>query len=159
MRSLFQTIDSKLLTFERILLAVVFFPHGAQKVFGWFGGHGFSATMHQMSQHLPAYVVFLVMIVETLGALGLFFGFLGRIGAFGILCVMIGAILTVHLQNGFFMNWMGNKAGEGFEYHLLAIGLAVPVLVNGSGAYSIDEIVARRLRVTPRFLRPSRARA
>jgi putative oxidoreductase len=65
-------------------------------------------------------------------------GLLGRVAAFGILCNMLVAIVMVTGHAGFFMNWSGTQKGEGYEYHLLAIGLSVAILVKGSGAFSID---------------------
>ncbi len=139
LRKLMQTEDDAGMLIVRVFLGLVMFPHGAQKMLGWFGGQGFAGTLQGMtSMGLPAAVVLLVIIAEFFGALGLIGGFLGRVSAFGIFCVMVGAILTVHLHNGFFMNWMGNQKGEGFEYHLLAIGMALAVMVKGSGRMSID---------------------
>jgi len=135
----------------RLTLGAVMFPHGAQKVLGWFGGGGFKATLQGMTETgLPAAIVILVMIAEFLGSLGLIFGLLTRLGALGIISVMLGAIFMVHRQYGFFMNWMGKQAGEGFEYHLLAIGIAVVLLIKGGGALSID----RALKGPPRQFRP-----
>ena len=135
----------------RLTLAAVMFPHGAQKVLGWFGGGGYNATLQGMTgSGLPAAIVILVMIAEFLGSLGLIFGFLTRLSALGIISVMLGAIFTVHRHNGFFMNWAGNQAGEGFEYHLLVIGIAVALLIKGGGALSID----RGLQAPPRQFRP-----
>ncbi len=143
MKRLMQTDDDTGRFLVRLFLGLVMFPHGAQKLLGWFGGGGFSATMQGMTgMGLPAFIVFLVIIFEFFGALSLIFGFLGRLGALGILCVMLGAIFTVHLQHGFFMNWMGQQAGEGFEYHLLAIGMALAVLVGGSGRWSVDRALS-----------------
>src|SRR5918995_1812320 len=123
----------------RITLAVVMFPHGAQKVLGWFGGHGFRGTMKYFTDSgIPAVFVRLAIAAEFLGSLGLAVGLLTRIAAFGIACVMLVAIVTVHWPNGFFMNWYGNQKGEGIEYHLLALGIALAILVKGSGALSID---------------------
>jgi putative oxidoreductase len=120
------------------------FPHGAQKVLGWFGGHGFSATMGAFthSMHIPAVFAFLAIAAEFAGSLGLIVGFLSRVAAFGIAMNMTVAILAVHHANGFFMNWMGNQKGEGFEYHLLAIGLALVVMVCGGGKASIDSALS-----------------
>ena len=129
-------------TILRLTLGAVMFPHGAQKVLGWFGGGGFNATYQGMTgMGLPAAIVVMVMIAEFLGSLGLIFGFLTRLSALGIISVMLGAIFTVHRQYGFFMNWMGNQSGEGFEYHLLVIGLAIALLIRGGGAYSIDRAI------------------
>jgi putative oxidoreductase len=82
-------------------------------------------------------------VAEFFGSLGLIVGFLGRVAAFGIFCNMLVAIIAVHAQNGFFMNWFGKQAGEGFEYHMLAIGLAVAVMIGGSGAASIDRALTQ----------------
>lgn len=144
-KRLMRTDDSIGLFLVRVFLGLVIFPHGAQKLVGWFGGHGFAWTMDFFTQRLgiPAPLVVLVILAESFGALALIFGFLGRIGAFGTLCVMLGAIFIVHLKHGFFMNWYGANAGEGIEYHLLAIGMAVAVIIQGSGALSIDRWLSR----------------
>ena len=113
LKKLMQTDDDTGRFLVRLFLGIVMFPHGAQKLLGWFGGGGFSGTMQGMTgMGLPAFIVFLVIIAEFFGALSLIFGFLGRLGALAILCVMLGAIFTVHLQNGFFMNWMGSRPGK-----------------------------------------------
>jgi len=139
LRKLFATNKDIIPIFLRLTLGAVMFPHGAQKMLGWFGGGGLKATLEGMTgMGLPAAIVVMVMIAEFLGSLGLIFGFLTRLSALGVISVMLGAIFTVHQQYGFFMNWMGKQAGEGFEYHLLAIGIAVALLVRGGGAFSID---------------------
>ena len=131
----------------RLTLGLIMFPHGAQKVLGWFGGYGYSGTMGFFTQtmHIPALFAFLAILAEFGGSLGLITGFLSRLSAFGIAANMVVAIATVHGANGFFMNWSGNQKGEGFEYHLLAIGLALIVLIYGGGKSSIDGLVAKRL--------------
>ena len=130
--------------FQRLVLAAVIFPHGAQKVLGWWGGQGFSGTIDGMSQMgLPAVLVVLVMIAEFFGSIGLALGLLTRLAALGIACVMAGAIALVHWDVGFFMNWTGQQAGEGFEYHLLALALAIPLIIRGGGLYSLDRGIAR----------------
>jgi putative oxidoreductase len=122
----------------RITLAVVMFPHGAQKVLGWFGGHGFRGTMKYFTDSgIPAVFALLAIAAEFLGPLGLAVGLLTRVAAFGIACVMLVAIFTVW-PNGFFMNWYGNQKGEGFEYHLLALGIAIALVIVGAGAWSLD---------------------
>jgi putative oxidoreductase len=132
----------------RIALGLVMFPHGAQKMLGWFGGHGFSGTMGFFTamMHIPPLFALLAILAEFAGSLGLIVGLFGRVAAFGIASVMTVAILTVHMTNGFFMNWFGDQKGEGFEYHLLAIGLALVVMISGSGAASLDGAIARRLK-------------
>jgi putative oxidoreductase len=128
----------------RLGLAVVMFPHGAQKAFGWFGGDGLAATVATMGeQGLPVIVPVLVVLAETLGSLALLVGLLGRLAALGIGLVMLGAIYLVHLPHGFFMNWTGRQAGEGFEYHLLALALTMVVMIKGSGALSVDRLLTR----------------
>lgn len=147
LRKLMQTEEDGGMLIVRLALGIAIFPHGAQKLLGWFGGAGFSATMKGMTgMGLPAALVALVIFCEFFGALALIFGCLGRLGALGILAVMVGAIFTVHLPNGFFMNWMGTQKGEGFEYHILAIGIALAVLVKGSGSLSIDRAMSDKSR-------------
>lgn len=131
----------------RVTLGMVMFPHGAQKLFGWFGGHGFEGTMSYFTGNgMPWLIAFLVVMAESLGALALIIGFVGRFMSFGILMVMLGAIFMVHGQFGFFMNWFGGQPGEGIEYHLLAVGLAVGLMIKGSGAWSVDYFVSRWLK-------------
>ncbi|MFL6199687.1 MAG: DoxX family protein [Thermoanaerobaculia bacterium] len=150
MRKLMRTDDDISRFLVRLFLGLVIFPHGAQKLLGWFGGGGFSGTMQGMTgMGLPAVIVFLVILAEFFGSLGLIVGFLGRVAAFGILCVMLGAVFTVHLPNGFFMNWMGNQKGEGYEYHLLAIAMALAVIIGGSGAFSVDRALTRGTNPPP----------
>jgi len=128
----------------RLGLAIVFFPHGAQKVLGWFGGSGARATIQGFSKMgLPPLVTVLVMAAEFGGAILLVLGLLTRLAAVGIGALMVAAILLVHGKVGFFMNWFGNQKGEGFEYHLLAIGMAVALLITGGGALSIDRALSR----------------
>src|SRR3954471_15928141 len=120
LRKLIATPDDYAIFIVRVVLGAVMFPHGAQKALGWFGGYGFSATIH----HLPGGPVVgtLVVLDEFVGAIGLIIGFLGRVGAFGMIAVMLGAIAIVHAPFGFFMNWNrlvaadGKAAVEGFEY-------------------------------------------
>jgi putative oxidoreductase len=127
----------------RITLAVVMFPHGAQKVVGWFGGHGFRGTMKFFTgSGIPAIFALLAIAAEFLGPLGLAVGLLTRVAAFGIACVILVAIFTVHWPHGFFMNWYGNQKGEGFEYHLLVLGIAITVIIVGGGAWSLDGALA-----------------
>lgn len=145
--ALFGTDKDVGLLVARLTLGIVMIPHGLQKLLGWFGGWGFSATMDYFTQSLgiPAVLAFLVIVAESFGALGLLAGLSSRIAALGIGAVMVGAILMSHLQHGFFMNWSGSQAGEGFEFHLLAIGLAAVVAIRGGGALSLDRVLARRI--------------
>jgi putative oxidoreductase len=131
----------------RITLAIVFFPHGAQKVFGWFGGHGFSGTMGFFtgSLHVPAFFAFLAIVAEFAGSIALALGLFTRVAASGLAAVMAVAVAMAHWHYGFFMNWSGNQQGEGFEYHLLAIGLALALILTGGGKLSLDRFLSRRL--------------
>lgn len=142
LQRILRTSDSYVDTVVRIALAVVFFPHGAQKVLGWFGGHGLSATLNAFTNNMGIPYIFAVLAIaaEFLGSIGLFLGLLTRVAAFGILCVMVVATTMVHARVGFFMNWMGQyPAGtEGFEFHILAIALAFSALVRGAGPASVD---------------------
>jgi putative oxidoreductase len=133
----------------RVTLGGVIFPHGAMKLLGWFGGHGISATISMFSHtwHIPAVFTLLVIAAESFGAVGLILGFLTRLCAFGIFCDMIGAIYLVHWPNGFFMNWFGKQPGEGFEYHLLAIGMALALMITGGGKWSMDRTISPKRKV------------
>ena len=144
-RKLISTSNDFTLTLVRLVLGVVFFAHGAQKMLGWFGGYGFHGTMGFLTQmlHIPAPLAFLAICAEFFGGLGLLVGLLGRVAAFGILMNMLVAIFTVHIHYGFFANWSGQQKGEGIEYHLLAIALALVVMIKGSGALSIDRALSK----------------
>ena len=143
MRKLLSTPNDFTLTIVRLVLGIVFFAHGAQKMLGWFGGYGFHGTMGFFTHNgIPAPLAFLAICAEFFGGLGLIFGLLSRIAAFGIMVNMLVAIVTVHRFNGLFMNWFGNQKGEGYEYHLLAIVLCLVVMIKGAGALSIDRALA-----------------
>src|SRR6266478_4887526 len=146
---LFKANDSFVSLVARLTLGLVMFPHGAQKALGWFGGPGFSGTMNMFTEHMhiPALFAVLAIAAEFAGSIGLIVGFCGRVSAFGVAVNMLVATLMVHASNGFFMNWAGNQKGEGFEYHLLAIGLALVVITSGAGKWSFDRLLARRLDV------------
>jgi putative oxidoreductase len=144
LHTLLKTNDSVSTFIARISLGIVMFPHGAQKTLGWFGGYGYHGTMGFFTgqMHIPALFAFLAIAAEFAGSIGLITGLLSRIAAFGIAVNMVVAIVTVHAANGFFMNWSGNQKGEGFEYHLLTLGLALAVIVAGGGKWSIDSALA-----------------
>jgi putative oxidoreductase len=117
---------------SRVFVGAIFMAHGAQKLFGAFGGPGLSAVVQMMGP-----LGYLVSIGEFFGGLGLMFGFLSRFSAASISLIMLGAIATVHAKFGFFMNWAGNQAGEGFEYHLLAIGVLLTIVIAGPGRFAM----------------------
>lgn len=147
-RKLLNTTDNRILPLLRLVLGVIFFAHGAQKMLGWFGGYGFSATMGYFTHMgIPAPLGFLAIAAEFFGGIGLIVGFLSRVAAFGILVTMVVAILTVHLPFGLFMNWTGAQKGEGFEFHLLAIAAAAAILVMGGGTASVDRALTRTKQV------------
>jgi len=148
MKKIIQTANSWAILIIRVMLGIVMFPHGAQKLFGLFGGYGFSGSLGFFTDkmHIPAFFAFLAIMAEGLGSMGLIIGFLTRVAAFGILCNMIVAIWMVHWPHGFFMNWFGNQKGEGFEYHLLAIAICLALLVSGGGKWSVDRAIAPRTK-------------
>jgi putative oxidoreductase len=145
MGNLFKTSNSFVPTILRLVLGFLFFLHGAQKALGWFGGYGFSKTVDAFHTYMgiPAPLAVLAIAAEFLGGIGLIVGLLGRVAAFGIFCNMVVAIFKVHLPFGIFMNWNGTQKGEGYEYHLLAIAIAVAIMVLGSGALSLDRLLAK----------------
>jgi putative oxidoreductase len=127
----------------RILLGIIFFGHGAQKMLGWYGGPGLANSMRTFTEHLhlPSTLAFLVIAGELFGGIGLIVGLFSRIAALVIALTMVGAIATVHFRFGLFLNWFGNQKGHGIEYHLLVIALALVVVVKGAGAFSVDRLV------------------
>jgi putative oxidoreductase len=144
LRRLTATENSVALAILRVVLGVIFFAHGAQKMLGWFGGYGFSGTMgfFTNNMHIPAVFAFLAIAAEFFGGLGLIVGLLTRIAAFGIAVNMVVAVLTVHAHVGFFMNWTGAQKGEGFEYHLLVLAMTLLMMIKGAGAASVDRAIA-----------------
>ena len=140
---LFATDDSIATAILRLVLGIVFFAHGAQKMLGWFGGFGFSATMNLFTgmMHIPAPLAFLAIAAEFFGGMGLILGFLTRIAAFGIGVNMLVAIMTLHGAFGFFMNWTGTQKGEGFEFHLLVLAMVAFLMIRAAGAFSVDRLV------------------
>jgi putative oxidoreductase len=143
-RKLIATDDNPATVILRLVLGVVFFAHGAQKLLGWFGGPGFSGTMGMFTGylHIPAPLAFLAIAAEFFGGLGLILGFLTRIAAFGIAVNMLVAIAMVHRSFGFFMNWTGTQKGEGFEYHLLVLAITGYLMIRGAGALWVDGAIA-----------------
>lgn len=131
----------------RAVVGVVFFAHGAQKVFGWFGGHGLEATVSGMTKNgMPVIVPYLVSYGELAAGLGLIVGLLTRIAAAGMFIEMLGAVLIVHAKNGFF------SETHGFEFPLTLCIASLAVLILGPGAYSLDAAL-RRESFTPAIRR------
>ncbi len=136
-------------TLIRVGAGVAMFPHGAQKALGWFGGYGFSGTIDGIgkSMGIPPIFAVLAIAAEFLGALGLITGTLTRVSAFGVAFTMaVAAVMGKHYENGFFMNWFGNQKGEGLEYFLLIITLAVAAMIEGGGRASVDRWLTRSSR-------------
>jgi putative oxidoreductase len=143
-RKLIATDNDAAITVLRLVLGIVFFAHGAQKMLGWFGGYGFSGTMGFFTGmlHIPAVFAFLAISAEFFGGLGLIFGLFTRVAAFGVFCNMLVAVAMVHHQFGFFMNWAGTQKGEGFEFHLLALAMTAFLMIRGAGAVSVDRLLS-----------------
>jgi putative oxidoreductase len=131
----------------RIVLGIAIFPHGAQKLLGWFGGYGFEGTMGFLTgtAGLPWIVALMVILVEFFGSLLLIFGFGTRLAAFAVIANFAGVVITSHAGNGFFMNWYSQAGkGEGLEYFILLFGLAVISLVAGGGMASVDAAISTK---------------
>ena len=145
---LLNTPEDPVLTIVRVVLGIVMFAHGAQKMLGWFGGYGCHGTMGFFHEQLriPSALAFLAIMAEFFGSIGLILGLFTRVAALGIAIVMLAAVFMVHLRVGFFSNWFGNQKGEGFEYHLLAIALCVVLLARGAGAFSLDHMLYQQVR-------------
>ena len=143
---LLKTDNSPAQLIARLVLGIVFFAHGAQLTLGWFGGYGYTGSMGFFTgtMHIPALFAFLAIFAQFAGSIALILGVLSRLAALGIAIVMVVAIATVHVKVGFFMNWYGNQKGEGYEYHLLAIALALVVMIKGAGPVSIDAALTRK---------------
>src|SRR6202171_789476 len=148
LRKLTATDDSTATTILRLVLGIVFFAHGAQKMLGWFGGFGFAGTMGFFTRmmHIPAPLAFLAIADKFFGGIGLILGFLTRIAAFGIGVNMLVAIMAVHHTFGFFMNWTGTQKGEGFEFHLLVLAIVAFLMIRGPGAFSVDRVLGTPVR-------------
>ena len=144
MDMLFGTYASTSLLIVRVVLGVIFFAHGAQKVFGWFGGPGLRGVITYFRQSLgvPAPLTVLAAFTECFGGLAMIVGLLVRPAAAGLIIVMLVAIMQVHWRNGFFLNWsLEPGKGHGFEMNLALIGMALALLVGGGGAFSLDRLI------------------
>lgn len=127
----------------RMTAGLIMLPHGLQKTLGLFGGSGYVPTMKYFTEtmRLPWIVSFLVIFIELFGSFGLVVGIFSRVWAAGLIIVMAGAIITTNGRNGLFMNWYGTQSGEGYEYHLMFIGICIAILITGSGKFSIDQFL------------------
>lgn len=140
MEALLATDASLSLMILRLVLGVIFFAHGAQKVLGWYGGYGLKGTVGYMtSLGLPLPMAYLVCFFEFIGGIGLMLGFLARLSALAVGIVMVGAISTVHWQHGFFINWeLKPGKGHGIEANLAFLAMALAVFLQGAGSLSLD---------------------
>lgn len=148
MKKIFSTdLNNNAALITRVALGIVVFPHGAQKLLGWFGGYGFEGTMGFLTGvvGLPFIIGLLVILIEFFGALFLISGFATRIAALGIIGNFIGVVVSSHLSSGFFMNWSAQaNQGEGLEYFILLFGLALVSLIAGGGRASVDGLISKR---------------
>lgn len=140
LKIVFKTESRWSLLIIRLSLGIMILPHGLQKAFGLFGGFGFTGTMNFFTETMgiPWIFAFLAIAAEFLGGLGLLVGLATRISALGVGVTLFVAMMTTHIQNGFFMNWFGNQKGEGIEFFILAIGLSLALILEGGGKYSVD---------------------
>jgi putative oxidoreductase len=130
----------------RIAIAVVLWPHGAQLLLGMFGGDGFGNTMNYFTTQagLPWIVGAFVIMIQFFGSLMVLAGFMTRFVALALAFVVVGMIFSGHVEHGFFMNWFGTQKGEGYEYHLLLLGLCVSLVFAGRSTFSIDRLLTKR---------------
>ena len=147
-RKLIATEQNYVSTVLRVVLGVAMFPHGAQKLLGWFGGAGLEGTIAFFGQAwgIPAVLTVAIVLTEFFGGIALILGVAGRAAATGIAAIMLGAVSIEHFQHGFFMNWTGAQPGEGVEYHLLVVAVAVAIAITGSGALSVDRVLSAPVR-------------
>ena len=136
------TSDSIAPAVLRLALGIMILPHGLQKTLGWFGGYGFKGTVGYLTGSVgaPWALAVLAILVESVGGAMLIAGLGTRFAALGLIGVMAVAARQ-HWSNGFFMNWAGAQKGEGVEFHLLALGIAVALLFLGGGALSVDGLL------------------
>lgn len=146
LKTILKTDNSIAPLFLRLSLGAVFFAHGSQKVLGWYSGPGFEKTLQIFATQagFPYWLTVLLMAIEFGGSIGLIFGFFTRVCAFGIGGAMAICAYMNHLQNGFFMNWLGQQKGEGYEFHILVVGIALALLFKGSGLISLDRLLSKK---------------
>jgi putative oxidoreductase len=141
-QELLQTDGDYIYLFLRVVAGIVIFPYGMQKLFGWFddlgGGAGIKEVLKNMrAKRIPALIGWLVIIGQSLGSIALIIGCFGRVAAAGNFTIFTGAII-VHARDGWTLNWLGKKKGEGIEYFVLLLALLLVIIIKGSGAVSID---------------------
>ena len=130
------------------MTGIIIFPYGMQKLFGWFGGAGIKGTLDQLKERrIPTFVSWLIIVGQSFGSIALIAGFMGRVAAGGLFIIMTGAMIT-HLSQGWFMNWFGEKGGEGIEYFVMLLTMLLVVVIRGSGAMSADLLLSELLSNT-----------
>lgn len=117
----------------RFILGAIFIAHGSQKLFGAFGGPGLEKWVEMVGT-----IGYLVAIGEFFGSIGLIVGLFSRLSALGIVVIMSGALITVHVKNGFFVT------DNGFEYVMALIGLALTILLAGPGRLALVRLLPYR---------------
>jgi len=149
LRKLLATDNDVTLLIVRVVLGSVMLAHGLQKTFGWFGGFGWTNTINYFTGTvgLPSILAAIIILIESVGAILLIAGVGARINALLLVIVIVGAFFVAHLPNGFYMNWFGNHKGEGFEFDILFWSIAIVLVINGSGKYSIDGLIKRPSRL------------
>jgi len=144
-RSLIETTDDRIAMLARLALGIVMFPHGAQKLLGWYGGPGIDGALGFYSGlGIPGFLGWVAILAEFFGGIALIIGVLSRLAALVIATDLLVAVITINWRFGFFMNWNGQLQGEGFEFHVLAVTLALIVIIRGGGALSLDRLAAER---------------
>lgn len=144
MRSfLFKTDNSYISLILRLAAGMVMLAHGSQKMFGLFGGYGFTGTMGFFTQtvHLPWIIAFTEIMIEFFGAIALLLGLATRLTGIAFTTILLGIVLTSHIQYGFFMNWFGNQKGEGIEYFIIYTAIAASLIISGGGRFSLDRYI------------------
>lgn len=142
MYQLLWTENDHVLLFLRVIAGGIIFPYGMQKLFGWFGNFGGGAGIKQSlaqlhAKGIPKALGWLIILGQSLGSVALITGFMGRFAAAANFVIFTGAML-VHLRDGWTLNWLGKKKGEGIEYFILLLSLLLVVAIKGSGAFSFD---------------------
>jgi putative oxidoreductase len=157
-KKLFETSEDITPFVLRVFVGFLMLMHGMQKLFGWFGGEGMSGTMtHLMGMGMPAYLATLYMMCDPLVCLGLVPGFMTRIAALLLTIEMTVAIFMIQLPYGLFMNWSGRQSGEGMEYNLLVIVVAIALMIRGGGKWSIDRLISRMIELLMNIVQSSGA--
>ena len=140
LNALFSTRAGAGLSVIRILVGIIFIAHGAQKLFGMFGGYGLEGTGQWMESIglAPGYLMALLSgSAELFGGLALVIGLLARPAALVLAVTLVVAILSVHIGNGLFMS------NNGYEFGLALLAGTVAVLIEGAGRFSLDRLIAR----------------